>query len=72
MSSPIHPQPRESIDELLHQTHYRPEQLADLLGVSVDLIVHEVHEHRLQAFVVNHQVLDIRREDVVRWLDSRR
>jgi hypothetical protein len=72
VSSSIQPQSRESIDELLHQSHYRPEQLATLLGMSPDVIVHEIHEHRLRAFVVNHHILDICREDVVSWLEARR
>jgi hypothetical protein len=72
MASSTQPRTRESIDELLHQSHYRPEQLAELLGMSLYQIMHEIHEHRLRAFIVDHHVLDIRREDVVVWLEARR
>ena len=67
----MQPRPLESVEELLHRDHYTPDQLASLLGVSPELIVHEAHEHRLNAYIINHQVVDICRDDVVRWLEAR-
>ncbi len=55
-------------EELLHRNHYSPEELADLLETSVHFIRHEVYEGRLKAFVCDHRILDIRREDALAWL----
>lgn len=59
---------RESIDELLHKSHYTPEELADLLETGPDFVRHEALNGRLKAFIVDHHVVSIRREDVLRWL----
>jgi excisionase family DNA binding protein len=70
--STLPPLTDQSVDDLLHQHHYTPDQLAALLGVSPELIVHEAHEHRLRAYIVDHHILSIRRDDVVAWLETRR
>lgn len=70
MSPQIHP--RRPLDDLLHDNHYSAEELADLLEVSVDYIRHEVRRGQLKGYVVDHQVLDIRREDVIDWFHTRR
>ncbi len=55
-------------DELLHQDHYTPEELAVLLDMDVNAIRAAVFNHRLKAFVVDHHIMCIRRDDVLRWL----
>jgi hypothetical protein len=67
----LQPPPREAVEDLLHRDHYTPEQIASLLGISPELIVHEVHEHRLDAYIIDHRIIDIRRDEIMRWLDTR-
>lgn len=55
-------------DELLHQDHYTPEELAILLDMDVNAIRAAVFNHRLRAFVVDHHIMCIRRDDALRWL----
>jgi hypothetical protein len=55
-------------DELLHQDHYTPEELAVLLDMDVNAIRAAVFNHRLKAFVVDHHIMCIRRDDALRWL----
>lgn len=73
---PPEPQPLQvppsAMDELLHRDHFSVEELALLLDVSPHLIRHEVHAGALRAFVVDHHIVDIRREDVCAWLAARR
>ena len=59
---------QESVDDLLRHVHYTPEDLAELLGTSPYQIRHAVRTGELPAITVDHHVLSIRREDVVRWL----
>jgi hypothetical protein len=59
----------ELIDRLVHQNHYTPEELSHLLGIGQHVIHHAAWTGELRAFVVNHHVLDILREDVLRWLE---
>jgi excisionase family DNA binding protein len=61
-----------NVDELLHRNHYTVEELANLLGVSTHLVRHAALEKELRAYIVDHHVIDIRREDVITWLDARR
>lgn len=61
----------ESPDELLHREHYTPEELAKLLDMDLYIILHAVWTGRLKAFVCDHHVVDIHRDDVIRWLQER-
>lgn len=61
----------ESIGELLHHETYRPEELAKLLSMAEDVIRHAVHAGELPATVVGHDILEIARPDVLRWLKLR-
>jgi hypothetical protein len=60
-----------TIDRLLHQSHYTPEDLSQVTGIGKDVILQAVHTGELRAFVVNHHCLDILREDVLTWLVDR-
>lgn len=62
----------KSIDELLHQDDYRADELAELLGMPLNLIEHEALAGRLRSFIVDHHILCIRRDDVLDWLKNRR
>lgn len=57
--------------DLLHQEHYTPDELAVLLDMSSSSIYHDAREGRLRASIVDHHVVDIRRDDVLRWLQDR-
>jgi len=61
----------ESIDELLRHDHYTPDELAELLGIDVWSIRRAARTGELPAFIVDHHVLCIRREDAIRWLADR-
>jgi hypothetical protein len=62
---------RETLLDLLHQDHYAPDELARLLGVDPHLILQDAQCGRLKAYIVDHHVLDIRREDVLAWFEQR-
>ncbi len=63
--------PLESVDVMLHQDHYNPEELADLLNMTVDHIRGAIHNGRLHAVCVDHRIISIHRNDVLRWLKAR-
>lgn len=62
---------RNALFELLHRDHYSPDELSRLLGMDLHLILHDAQSGRLKAFIVDHHVLDIRREDAIAWLHDR-
>lgn len=57
--------------ESLSHEHFTPEELADLLGVSVPVVVAAVRRGELQAYTADHRIVDIRRSDVLKWLNER-
>lgn len=67
----VTPTERDALFNLLHQDHYTADELARLLGVDHHLILQDAQTGRLRAYIVDHHVLDIRREDVIAWLQSR-
>ena len=72
MSGPRYRDRLESPEVLLRKDHYTPEELADLLGMTVYRIRGAARTGELHAGVVDHHVLCISREDVLRWLEDRR
>jgi hypothetical protein len=62
---------RLSCEALLHRDHYSPAELSDLLGIGEHVICHDARTGRLRAYVINHHILDIRREDALVWLQRR-
>ena len=62
---------RNRIFDLLHHDHYTPAELASVLGMDVHVVLHDAQRGSLKAFIVDHHVLDIRREDAIRWLLDR-
>ncbi len=67
----VTPIEREALIDLLHRDHYTPAELARLLGVDPNLILQDAQCGRLRAYIVDHHVLDIRREDVLAWFAER-
>ena len=67
----VTPTDREALFDLLHKDHYAPDELARLLGVDPHLIHQDAQTGRLKAYIVDHRVLDIRREDILDWFESR-
>jgi hypothetical protein len=61
-----------AIEELLKLDHYRPEELARLLDLNVDVICSAAFSGDLVATIVGHDVVDIRRQDALRWLADQR
>ncbi len=67
----VTPAERNRLFDLLHHDHYSPDELAAVLGMDIHLILHDALQGHLKAYIVDHHVLDIRREDVIRWLKTR-
>jgi len=57
--------------ESLHHDHYTVDELARLLDMGKHVIEHAVYSGDLKAFVVDHQIIDILRSDVLEWLANR-
>jgi excisionase family DNA binding protein len=62
---------RPSVVELLDHETYRPEELAELLSMDLEVIRQAVFAHLLPATMVGHDIVAIRRSDVLRWLEER-
>ena len=57
--------------DLIRQKRYTPQELAMLLGLPVDVICQAAFRHDLKARIVGHDIVDMRREDVLAWLTER-
>ncbi len=62
---------RQTISDLLHRDHYRVDEAAYLLGIDPKVLNQAAHRHELPAIFAEHHVIHIRRDDLVRWLESR-
>ncbi len=62
---------REDIESLLHHDHYSVDEAAYILGVNVEVLCQAAQRHELKAYFVNHVIVDIHRDDLVAWLESR-
>lgn len=62
---------RKSPEELLRQDAYTPQELADLLEMSLYAVRSAVWNDKLKATVVGHDIVSVRREDVLQWLERR-
>ena len=63
-----HPK-RESIANLITQQHFTPREVSELLEIDIYVIERACRDGALKAKVVDHRVLDIKREDLLDWLD---
>lgn len=59
-----------SIYELLQQERYTPEEVAELLGISVHIIQHAAFSGELRAQIVGHDIISLRRDDLLTWLEA--
>lgn len=55
----------------LRKDHYTPEELAAILNINGDHLREIVHNGDLKAFMIDHRIISIRREDVLDWLRRR-
>jgi excisionase family DNA binding protein len=55
----------------IHQEEYTVDELARLLGIGRDVILHDIERGDLKANRVGHHTVCIRREDVLDWLERR-
>lgn len=62
---------RVSLFELLHHERYTADEVARLLGLSVDIVRHAAFAGELPAEIVGHHIIRVRREDVVAWCEAR-
>lgn len=64
-----HPR-RQSIAELLVKDQYSPEEVSELLEIDVYVVRRACFDGALKATVVDHHIMSIEREDLLRWLDE--
>jgi hypothetical protein len=58
----------ETIEVLLKHDHYTVAEAAYLLDIRPEVIHHAIMTKALPAFIVNHEVISIRRSDLLEWL----
>ena len=57
-----------SLQELLLQDRYTPEEVAELLEIGLDVVRHAAFSGELRAEIAEHDIISIRREDVLAWV----
>ena len=62
--------PHHSLQELLLQDQYTPEEVAELLGIGLDVVRHAAFSGELRARIAEHDIISIRREDVLAWVGA--
>ncbi len=62
--------PHHSLHELLLQDRYTPEEVAELLEIGLDVVRHAALSGELRARITEHDIICIRREDVLAWLEA--
>lgn len=65
------PEDRGRVVPDLREDQYTVQEVANLLGMSVDMIRHAVQAGELQAVRFEHDIVGIRREDLLAWLNAR-
>lgn len=55
----------------LSAEEYTPEEVARLLGTSLDVVLHAARNGELKAQRAGHNIISIKHADVVEWLRSR-
>ena len=59
-----------SMYELLQQERYTPEEVVELLGISVHIIQHAAFSGDLRAQIVGHDIVSLHRDNVLAWLEG--
>ena len=62
--------PHYSVHELLQQDRYTPEEVAELLEIGLDVVRHAAFSGELGARIAEHDIISIRREDVLAWVGA--
>ncbi len=62
---------QKSVYEMLLADHYTPREVAELLEIGEHIVQNAVFEGELPAQVVEHDIISIRRDDVVVWFNQR-
>jgi excisionase family DNA binding protein len=62
--------PHHSLHELLLQDRYTPEEVAELLEIGLETVRHAAFAGELRAQIVGHDIISIRREDVLAWVKA--
>jgi excisionase family DNA binding protein len=62
----------DEVEDTLQHDHYTPDELSDLLGINKHTIEQAAHSGELRATLLDHHIINIPREDVVRGLAGRR
>jgi hypothetical protein len=57
-----------SLDELLQQDRYPPEEVAELLWAGVDVVRHAAFTGELRVQIIEHDIISFKRDDVLAWL----
>jgi hypothetical protein len=60
----------ESIEDLLKHDHYTVPEAAYLLDMSPDILRRAILARDLPAFIVNHDIISLKRHDLLEWLRS--
>jgi excisionase family DNA binding protein len=61
----------ESAFELLQHERYTAEEVAELLGIGLDVVRHAAFSGRLRGQVVGHHIICLQRQDILDWLRAR-
>ena len=64
-------QERTELWDLLHQEVYTPQQAAEVLNLSERIILKSAYGGELKAVIINGDVVEITRTDLVAWLKWR-
>ena len=62
--------PHHSLHELLLQDRYTPEEVAELLEIGLETVRHAAFAGELRAQIAGHDIISIRRDDVLAWLGA--
>jgi hypothetical protein len=61
----------QSVYELLQRERYTPEELAEVLGIGLDVVRHAAFTGELKAQIIGHDIIGLCRVDVLDWLAVR-
>ncbi len=56
--------------ELLQQDRFTPEEVAEVLGIGIDVVRHAAFTGKLRAQIIAHDIVSVRRDDVLAWLGA--
>jgi hypothetical protein len=57
--------------ELMHKEYLTPEETSELFQIGLDVVRQAAFRGDLAAEIVNHDIVRMRRRDVLAWLEAR-